>query len=138
IYEKEAPYILASSTPNFELSLDAQTSQVRARAEVFDVLDQNDVVDSLLIRFGPHDGEHGGNAFIDDHIFGAQKNNGAENTRLRTDDGGNLAHTGSFSPGSYLISGRANPIDGYQHLEGCETCDFIDWGWWGTRVETDA
>ncbi len=138
VYEKEAPYVLGGGAPNFQLSLDADTNQVRARAEVFDVLDQNAVVDSLLIRFGPHQGESGGNAFVDDEIFGAQKNNGAGNTRLRTDNGADLAHTGSFSPGSYMISGRANPIDGYQHLEGCETCDFIDWGWWGTRVETDA
>lgn len=139
LYQREAPYILGSDgAPNLLLSLDADTSQVRARAEVFDVLDQNAVVDSLLIRFGPHQGDSGGNAFIDDHIFGAQKNNGPQNTRLRTDNGADLAHTGSFSPGSYMISGRANPIDGYQHLEGCETCDFIDWGWWGTRVETDA
>jgi hypothetical protein len=142
VYEKEAPYVLAAAGPNagpnFELSLDTDTNQVRARAEVFDLLDQNEVVESMLVRFGPHNGDSGGNAFIDDHIFGAQKNNGPENTRLRTDEGANLAHTGSFSPGSYLVSGRANPIDVYQHLEGCDTCDFIDWGWWGTRVETDA
>ena len=46
--------------------------------------------------------------------------------------------TGQFTPGTYLVSGRANPIDGYQHLEGCTECDFIDWGWWGTRVEVAA
>jgi hypothetical protein len=142
LYQKEAPYVLGSDdAPNLLLRLDADTSQVRARAEVFDILDQNDVVESMLIRFGPHDGENGGNAFIDDHIFGAQKNNGAQNTRLRTDGTGDgpdgLAHGGSFTPGSYLVSGRANPIDGYKHLEGCEQCDFIDWGWWGTRIETD-
>ena len=86
------------------LSLDADTNQVRARAEVFDVIDQNDVVESMLIRSGRTTTNSGGNAFIDDHIFGAQKNNGAANTRMQTDEGDDLAQGGAFTPGSYLIS----------------------------------
>jgi hypothetical protein len=96
------------------------------------------VADSFLIGFGRSGSLGGGSAFVDDDIFGAQKDNDPEKTRIRTDGGDDVAHTGQFTPGTYLVSGRANPIDGYQHLEGCEECDFIDWGWWGTRVEVAA
>jgi hypothetical protein len=97
------------------------------------------VAASYLIGFGRSGQLGGGSAFVDDDVFGAQKDNDPEKTRIRTDgsigDPDDVPHTGQFTPGTYLVSGRANPIDGYQH---CEDCDFIDWGWWGTRVEVAA
>ena len=132
------PYALASQAPNLTLHLDSVTNTVQGEAELFDVLNQDTVAASYLIGFGRSGASGGGSAFVDDHVFGAQKDNDPAKTRIRTDGGDDVAHTGQFTPGTYLVSGRANPIDGYQHLEGCEECDFIDWGWWGTRVEVAA
>ncbi|MEP9387757.1 FecR family protein [Mesorhizobium sp. KR9-304] len=133
------PYVLTDEAgPNITLHLDSETNTVRGVAELFDVLNQDIVADSFLIGFGRSGSLGGGSAFVDDDVFGAQKDNDPEKTRIRTDGGDDVAHTGQFTPGTYLVSGRANPIDGYQHLEGCESCDFIDWGWWGTRVEVAA
>lgn len=137
------PYILTGNTateavPNFTLHLDSDTNSVRGEAELFDVLNQDTVAASYLIGFGRSGELGGGSAFVNDDVFGAQKDNDPQKTKIRTDGGDSVAHTGQFTPGTYLVSGRANPIEGYQHLEGCEECDFIDWGWWGTRVEVAA
>ena len=46
--------------------------------------------------------------------------------------------TGWFSPTgqseSYLVSGRTTAVD-REIYEHCENCDFIQWGWWGTRID---
>jgi hypothetical protein len=130
------PYVVSAAVaPNFSLSLDAQFNVARASAKVFDINDANGVVASYLLTFGPIPGVSGGaNAFVNDDVFGATRNGDNANTRLRTDGGQDLANAADDNPGSYLVSGRANPIPGYQH---CATCDFIDWGWWGTRVVVD-
>ena len=147
------PYILTNATvpdpdddgplkalpiTNLTLHLDSDTNTVQGTAELFDVLNQDAVAASYLIGFGRSGPAGGGSAFVDDEIFGAQKDNDPAKTPIRTDGGDDVAHTGQFTPGTYLVSGRANPIEGYQHLEGCTECNFIDWGWWGTRVEVAA
>ncbi|RST87345.1 hypothetical protein EJC49_05950 [Aquibium carbonis] len=145
------PYIVLSGiNPTFVLSLDAATNNVSATAELSDtvyvpyeydneiyyygVLDGNEAVDGYDLAFGPGQGSGGGSAFVDDNVFGAAQNGDNENTRLRTSDEQNLPNKAGDNPGSYIVSGRANPIDGYAH---CTECTFLDWGWWGTRVRTD-
>ena len=123
------PYILASGAPNFSLETNAKSNSVTAVGEVTDVLNQSPVANSYLLSFG------GGGTFIDDDRFGAHHQGNNQNTRLRTDGGQDIAHVGGVNPGSYLISGRANPIPGFQH---CTNCTFLDWGWWGTRVRVGA
>ena len=90
----------------------------------------------MLLTFSFHDDVDGANTYLDDTHYGAYQNSDPENTRLRTDDGEDIANDADDNPGSYIVSGRANPIAGYQHLGACTTCDFIQWGWWGTRVST--
>ena len=73
---------------------------------------------------------------MDDDVFGARQLQGAPGlTVLETDDGSSLDNDTNDNPGSYLLSGRAAPIEGYEH---CTACDFIDWGWWGTRVRVSG
>lgn len=135
----ETPYVLTGEGgPNFTLGLNATQNTVVAEANVYDTFDDSGL-EAMLIRFGRYTEQDntvsgGGSAFIDDDRFGAQKNNNPTNTQVKHDGGDYEAHTGEFTPGSYLVSGRANPIEGYEH---CTDCDFIDWGWWGTRVESE-
>ncbi len=121
--------ILASST-NFVVEIDASTSSLGAQADVNDVFDDDAHVAGLDLTFREI-------AFIDDDRFGAFHNRNRALTRLRGDLGQDVQHRPDGNPGSYLVSGRAAPIAGYQH---CTTCDFMDWGWWGTDlgVESDG
>ena len=131
------PYILTSVTgaPNMYLILDASQNQVFAGGVTFDEFDQSPVVAAELLTFGSGADGGGGSAFIDDDRFGASYNSNPENTVLTTDGGQDLTNKAGDNPGSYLISGRATPIEGYQH---CTSCNFVDWGWWGTRVKVGA
>jgi len=120
------PYIVASVTPTFTLGLDATEHTVSAQGTVFDVAQQDTTVGSLSLTFDP-----GASTFVDDNRYGAVQDADHKNIVMRTDGGRQIAHDSELNPGSYLVSGRAAPLDNYQH---CPSCDFIDWGWWGTRA----
>lgn len=161
------PYALAAGGgPNFYLELNEAENTVSAVGIVTDTLYGNNGVDSYLLTFGAAPTADlglglfgplitggventGGSAYVAWDIYGAVQNDDPRNTRILTDGYGEYAgeygieyeseprqinHTSSTSPGSYLVSGRANPIAGYEH---CLDCDFLDWGWWGTRVSVD-
>lgn len=134
-----SPYVLADDssdgvTTNFSLSTDATYNQVAASGTLIDTQDQNSVVAGMLLGFGSLEGE-GASTFVDDDRFAAVQPDDRQLTRLLTDTGGDIPNSEQYNAGSYLVSGRANPIPGYQH---CTACDFVDWGWWGTRNETPA
>lgn len=144
---QDLPYTVASGIdPTFSLTLDASSNSVSASAILGDaveapnlyaietVYDQNSIVESYQLGFGPDEDSGGASAFVDDDLFAASRNGDNENTRLQTEGGQDLANRAGDNPGSYLVSGRANPIEGYAH---CTQCTFLDWGWWGTRVRTD-
>lgn len=130
------PYVLASGTvPTVTLRTDPTFNDVGMSGEVFDVFNGSPAVASYLLTFGSNDTGAGINVFVDDDRYGALHNSNPQNTRLRTDGGRDYANQTGDNPGSYMISGRANPIAGYQH---CTSCDFLDWGWWGSRVRVGA
>ncbi len=144
---QDLPYTVASGIdPTFSLTLDASSNTVSASAILGDaveapggygietVYNQNAIVESYELGFGPDEDSGGASAFVDDDLFAASRNGDNDNTRLQTEGGQDLANRAGDNPGSYLVSGRANPIEGYAH---CTQCTFLDWGWWGTRVRTD-
>lgn len=77
---------------------------------------------------------YGRSAFIDDDRFGAVQAKDRALTKFKGDQGSNLTGEPDSNASSYLVSGRAAPVPGYQH---CKSCTFMDWGWWGTRVGID-
>jgi len=128
--------VLGSLIPDFELNLDAAQHTARAFAFPVEMFNRDPVLFGYQIRFGEDETGGGGNStFVDDHRFAATQNNRSGNTRLITDTERSLSHVQDRNPGSYMVSGRATPIAGYQH---CPTCDFIDWGWWGTQIQIEA
>ena len=116
-------------TPNMFLSINAVNNSLGGNIFVGDRLNAQPFVSALDIPFGAFGG-NGGGTFVDDNIFAAVDASDNARTRLFTDTGTILANDNS-NPGTFVLSGRANPIPGYQH---CTTCTFMDWGWWGTRV----
>ena len=129
------PYILAAanSLPNFQLTLDAAENSVSGIADVSDVEDDSTIA-SLQLSVGAHGSSAGMNAFIDDLVYGATYTVGGDGTRLIPDNTQEIVSTHHVA-GSYLVSGRAAPLDDYQH---CTTCSFADWGWWGTQVAANV
>jgi len=73
---------------------------VQGVAELFDVLKQDIVADSFLIGFGRSGSLGDGSAFVDDDVFGAQKDYHPKKTRIRTVGGDVVAHTGQCTPGT--------------------------------------
>jgi hypothetical protein len=131
-----SPYALSSTgLPNYSMTLDATYNAMQAQSTVYDMANMDPVVSNLLLTFGGTSDSGGESAFVDNARFGAHRNQNNENIRMRTDAGQDLANKTGDNAGSYLLSGRAAPIAGY---ELCTACDFIDWGWWGTRVRIDA
>ena len=135
------PYPVGTNgLPNFSMATDAPSSQMAAVGNVVDfvpglgVNGVNNIVKRLELTFGVNGGDFGEGAFVNDEFFGATYNNNLAKTRLVTDDAQDVANTSDLTPGSYIVSGRAAPIPGYQH---CTSCDYVDWGWWGTRVIAD-
>ncbi|MEM9105299.1 MAG: FecR domain-containing protein [Pseudomonadota bacterium] len=128
----ENPFIVSAvgGLPNMILSLDDPSSQVRASGIVTDVNNANPIVSQYFLTFGILGNDFGESTFIDDDTFAATHNLNRSNTRIIQDNGPDLP-SDNLTPGSYLVSGRAAPLDGYEH---CTQCDFADWGWWGTRV----
>jgi len=125
---------IQNAPTNFAMNIDATLSRLDAQTTVTDVFDGNGIVNSYTLAFGdPAGPQFGGSAFIDDNTFGALHTNTDGTSRIGTDAGADLAH-GSQAPGSYLVSGRAAPVVGYEH---CTQCNFIDWGWWGTRFQIE-
>lgn len=131
--------------PLFTLTLDAETNSVSASATLVDqvvapdiygysleeVFNPSESIAGYELGFGPIGESGGASAFVDDDLFAASRNGDNENTRVNFENGDSIANREGDSPGSYLVSGRANPIDGYAH---CSQCSFLDWGWWGTRT----
>ena len=115
-------YLILGSGPNGD--------QVQSGSDVIDA----SAAHELFMTFGTGvlaaSVDTGASAFVDDETFAANHNRNRENTQIFMDSGQVLGAT-RFNPGSYLVSGRAAPIDRYQH---CTQCAFADWGWWGTYV----
>lgn len=60
-------------------------------------------------------------------------------TFLVDDTGARVPVRGGTEPGTYLVSADTVPQDGLfpAGVTPCE-CRFLEWGWWGTRVENDG
>lgn len=131
----DGTYVLRTVNPNFVLSLSDFQNSTTATATVVDVDGQSDVVGAFFLPFGAYNGTFGNNTFVDDNNFAALHNGNPANTTMITDGGSTVQHQLDVNPGSYLVSGRAAPVAGYEH---CTSCDFIDWGWWGTQFRSDS
>ncbi len=121
----ENMYLMLGTGPNGD--------EMRAGGAVVDVVD-NSFVHELFVTFGTGvlqaSNDFGNSAFVDDNTFAANHNLNRNNTGFITDDE-DIVPSSLVNPGSYIVSGRAAPLDGYQH---CTDCTFADWGWWGTYV----
>lgn len=140
------PFAVWTGTePLFTLTLNAETNDVSASATLVDkvvapdiygysleeVFNPNESIAGYELGFGPIGESGGASAFVDDNLFAASRNGDNENTRVNFENEDSVANNTGDNPGSYLVSGRANPIEGYAH---CTQCSFLDWGWWGTRT----
>ncbi|MEM9732888.1 MAG: FecR domain-containing protein [Pseudomonadota bacterium] len=124
------------SGTNFNLQINAANNGVGGTMTVNDVFNGNSFVRAYNIAFGETTSHGGGNAFVDDNTYAAIYAHDRNLTTTVSDTSVTVVSdaTGNGSPGTYVLSGRANPIAGFQH---CTSCDYVDWGWWGTRVQPE-
>lgn len=166
--ETGVPYTVAAPvgegfSPNFSVTIDAESSEVSALGIVYNVFGVGPEGEGLLtegfalpfgsvereVGEGEFETDFGENAFVDDDTFGATHNSNPENTQISLLErifGGEGYETVAVdsesvavtSTSSYMVSGRATPLESevgtsYTH---CTECSFADWGWWGTRITT--
>lgn len=147
------------SRPNLTIRKSPDTNEFSAQAQLYDAAAQfgegtyygtDDEVDHFQITWGNYgEGSNGESAYVDQTKFGATQDNDRTNTTLTTDnrydydyendtyteyESETYSHSASKGPDTYIVSGRANPVAGYQHC----TCAFIDWGWWGSKTRFDG
>lgn len=135
--------------PNLTIRKSPGSNEFSAEANLFDagvvICDCDDSggqdydVESYLLTFGNHnENSDGESAYVDETKFGATQDNNLNNNTVTGD--GYLGEGEEWVEGptnnlnsvdSYMVSGRANPVQGFQH---CTTCTFIDWGWWGSTA----
>ncbi len=130
------PFVVGGvlGAPNFIMFTNATNNSFGAQGLVTDVANVEPDVVSMLLTFGAWNGVGGGNTFVDNNTFGGVHNRAKSNTQINYATGTTANQINGTSAGSYIVSGRAAPIAGYQH---CTSCTFADWGWWGTRVRVD-
>lgn len=167
--ETGVPYTVAGLvgeegfTPNFSVTIDAESSEVSALGIVYNVYGVGPEEEGLLtegfalpfgsvereVGEGEFETDFGENAFVDDNTFGATHNSNPENTQIslleRIDNGEGYETVpvdseavAVTSTSSYMVSGRATPLEseGGTSYTHCTECSFADWGWWGTRITT--
>ena len=124
-----------SEETNFGVFLNATQNVLTGDMVVVDAGNENPIVSALFLPFGYGTNSIGPNTFVDDDRFAATARRDPQETRIRTDGNSDLPFARTYRPSTYMISGRAAPVAGYQH---CTACDYVDWGWWGTRTEADG
>ncbi len=128
------PFVVSGAgVPNFSMYTNAINNSFGAQGVVTDVKNIEPDVENMLLTFGAWNGVSGGNTFVDDNVFGGVHNRAKSNTQIgyASTTANQINNT---SAGSYIVSGKAAPLAGYQH---CTSCTFADWGWWGTRVRAN-
>lgn len=128
---------LTNGGPNMSLNINAANNTVNGQITGTDVFDANPFVAEYLMSYGSIGSSFGGSAFVDDNTFAATNTRDSSLTTLTNDSSAVLPVTEDEYPDTYIVSGRAAPLPGFEH---CTACNFADWGWWGTatRVPNDG
>ncbi|WP_298822695.1 FecR domain-containing protein [uncultured Roseibium sp.] len=131
------PVIFASnSLGDFEISFDSQNGSLYATLHVKDVANLDDEVDQYQLAFGEQSGS-GQSVYIDADTFAAIETSGGSGNQILTDSEVFVSPKAGTTPDNYLISntlvkGADNAL--FVDKTKC-TCDFLEWGYWGSKME---
>lgn len=136
------PVVLRSSeVGDFSIEFNSTHETVSANLKVFDVTESDGDVSSYTLGFGDASGSPGtGNSiYVDGDTFAARASGNNADTYLTTDSNATIQQKSGTSAQSYLIpndlvSGADNAL--FQTVSKCD-CEFMEWGYWGTKLEFD-
>ncbi|MFC6486435.1 FecR family protein [Nitratireductor sp. GCM10026969] len=97
--------------------------------------------EGLTVAFGDGiDGntQNGDSAYVDDDTFAATANSDPTRTRVQRSSADDVYQRQDQEAGTYIVSGNNTDLAkmGVSSDHLCSSCDFLEWGWWGTQVET--
>lgn len=98
-------------------------------------------LESIKVAYGDgiggNDGNDGPSAMVDDSIFAAGPNPTATETVVTEDAGPTSTSPTSAATGTYVVSGAAVGNVMPNGRTPCSACDFMKWGYWGTKPNFD-
>lgn len=133
------PVIYASnSLGDFEISFDSQNGSLYATLKVKDVANLDDEVDRYQFAFGEQSGS-GQSVYVDADTFAAIETSGGSDNTILTDSEVFVSPKSGTTPNNYLISNTlVNGADNALFVDKTKcTCDFLEWGYWGSKMEAD-
>lgn len=139
----DGPIAFSSTGPSdLAVTFDSSAHSLGGALTVRDVNDDDQDVDAYTVRFGFNNDTSGTQraAFIDDDTYAARDASNRSETFLTTDTPQTLQHDPDENPNTYfipstLVSGADDAI-----MAGVTTkctCDFLEWGYWGTQLSYD-
>ncbi|GAB4533873.1 MAG: hypothetical protein Tsb0019_35590 [Roseibium sp.] len=126
----------SSSVGDFEISFDAGNGSLYATMDLQDQSDVSRDVNSYQLAYGEESGS-GQSVYVDDDIFAAIETAGGAGNTLTTQSNTTIGPKAGTTPQSYLVSSTlVNGADDavFDVASRC-TCDFLEWGYWGTKIE---
>jgi hypothetical protein len=137
--ESGGPHAPTPTIGEIDVEFDVPSSRVGGEISAHDLSGTSGIA-HLQVAFGSGiDGnsEGGGSAFVDDDIYAARQNSNFDATyALAQGETAELlpVATGN-NPGTYFVSAESVPQSEFMApgTEVC-TCEFLEWGWWGTQV----
>ncbi|WP_269583252.1 FecR domain-containing protein [Roseibium sp. Sym1] len=131
------PVVMNSDTPgDFEISFDGENGSLYATMSLEDITVSNKEVKDYLIAFGEQSGS-GQSVFIDADTYAAVETVDGAGTVLVTYDEDSIAPKTGTTPQSYLIANTlVEDADAALLADKTQcTCAFLEWGYWGAKVE---
>ncbi|MHA7773892.1 FecR family protein [Roseibium sp. M-1] len=135
-----APVIFNSaSVGDFSIAFDGQAGTLSASLRVDDVTGSDSDIERYLLGFGDASGS-GHSVYVDSDTYAAIERANGAGTQLTTDDLDAINVKSGTSPESYLIPSTLvdGADDGVFNIASKCTCDFLEWGYWGTKLEVDS
>ncbi|MCV0428969.1 MAG: FecR domain-containing protein [Roseibium sp.] len=128
----------STSTDGFSIAFDASNGTLYASLTVEDVNETDREINKYEISFGDPSGS-GQSVYIDTDTYAAIETTGGAGTLLTTNDGEVVAPTSGTTPDSYivpstLVEGADDTL--FASTDKC-ACEFLEWGYWGTKIEAD-
>jgi hypothetical protein len=126
----------SASVGDFEVSFDAGNGSLYATMSLEDQSDVSRDVFSYQLAFGEQSGS-GQSVFIDDDTFAAIETAGGSGNTMTTRTNATISPKPGTTPQSYLVSNTlVNGADAgvFDAATRC-TCAFLEWGYWGTKLE---
>ncbi len=126
----------SSSVGQFEIRFNAENESLLAVVKLEDTNELDKEVSAYRIIFGEESGS-GQSVYIDEDTFAAIESVDGAGTALATYSGDTITPKSGTVPESYLVANTlVAGADDKLFVDKTKcTCEFLEWGYWGTKIE---